>query len=572
MSIRPITGNPSELILEQLVASGIKYVFYNSGSREAPFFDALESHPDIQGVLALHEGIVTSMAGGYTQVDSKPAVMVVHLGAGLAQCMGQLINVWSASLPVVILTFAGDTGSFGDRISLDLSHNAGPTSIVESMTKANWTVIEPEGLPAAVERAIRVAMTPPIGPVHIAVYDRMLNNRQTTTNLSEGVIETPRGGYPADSDLEKVAAALHSAERPMIYVGDGVWKSGAQEKVTAIVEHFGVAVASAPGDLRSISAAHPQYLGRFASASERYDPDVIVAIGSRHGGSGAASDYDGFSTAKQVIAIGSDAEHFTNMPGLDLAILGDEFRSLERLEQMVLSEYEPARYDERRKHARSVANELRAARRGLISRSEAGRVSSAALLDALDGSLESMGGGIITTEQFATPLDAVNPKEGGGANIYLRPASGSEGYGMGAVMGAKLAAPDQPVVGLVGDGSMYYADSALWTAAHHKIPVLWTIANNGAYGIVAGAFGGANGTMKSSGNYAGVVLDGIEPVKIAEGFGVEGKTVTDEAQIGDEISRALELVQREKRPYLLDVRLPLGLPEGGQAATVWELG
>ena len=110
MSIRPITGNPSELILEQLVASGIKYVFYNSGSREAPFFDALEAHPDIQGVLALHEGIVTSMAGGYTQVDSKPAVMVVHLGAGLAQCMGQLINVWSASLPVVILTFAGDTG------------------------------------------------------------------------------------------------------------------------------------------------------------------------------------------------------------------------------------------------------------------------------------------------------------------------------------------------------------------------------------------------------------------------------------------------------------------------------
>ena len=67
-------------------------------------------------------------------------------------------------------------------------------------------------------------------------------------------------------------------------------------------------------------------------------------------------------------------------------------------------------------------------------------------------------------------------------------------------------------------------------------------------------------------------MDGIEPVKIAEGFGVEGKTVTDEAQVGDEISRALELVQREKRPYLLDVRLPLGLPEGGQAATVWELG
>ena len=51
--------------------------------------------------------------------------MVVHLGAGLAQCLGQLINVWSGSLPVVVLTFAGDTGSYGDRVGLDLTHNVG---------------------------------------------------------------------------------------------------------------------------------------------------------------------------------------------------------------------------------------------------------------------------------------------------------------------------------------------------------------------------------------------------------------------------------------------------------------
>ena len=90
MASRSFTGNPSELIVEQLAASGVKYVFYNSGSREAPFFDALMAHPDVHGILALHEGSVTAMAGGYTQVNGDPAVMVVHLGAGLAQCMGQL--------------------------------------------------------------------------------------------------------------------------------------------------------------------------------------------------------------------------------------------------------------------------------------------------------------------------------------------------------------------------------------------------------------------------------------------------------------------------------------------------
>ena len=84
MQTRPFTGNPPQIMVEQLAASGIKYVFNNSGSREAHFFDALHMHPDINGILALHEGSVAAMAGGYTQVKLDTAVMVVHLGAGLA--------------------------------------------------------------------------------------------------------------------------------------------------------------------------------------------------------------------------------------------------------------------------------------------------------------------------------------------------------------------------------------------------------------------------------------------------------------------------------------------------------
>ena len=111
MPRKPITANPSQIMVEQLAALGVRYVFNNPGSREARFFDSLHAHSDIHGILALHEGSVTAMAGGYTQVKGDPAVMVVHLGAG--------------SLPVVVITFAGDTGSFADKIALDLSHNFG---------------------------------------------------------------------------------------------------------------------------------------------------------------------------------------------------------------------------------------------------------------------------------------------------------------------------------------------------------------------------------------------------------------------------------------------------------------
>ena len=77
--------------------------------------------------------------------------------------------------------------------------------------------------------------------------------------------------------------------------------------------------------------------------------------------------------------------------------------------------------------------------------------------------------------------------------------------------------------------------------------------------------------MKTSGEYAGVVLDGIDPVKIAEGFGVEAMSVGDEARLDDAISNGLKLVEKEQRPFLLDVRLPLGLPEGGRAAVPFQL-
>ena len=221
MQTREMTASASRLMVEQMVASGVKYVFNNSGSREALFFNELHARSDIHGILGLHEGAVTAMAGGYTQANLAPGVMVVHLGAGLAQAMGQLINIWTGSLPVVVITFAGDTGSFAGKITLDVSHNAGPTAIAAPMMKANWTVIEPGGLPAALERALRVAMTPPVGPVHLAVYDRLLGPTEYTANIIDGQLPEIHAGAPSNGDVETIARMLRDARRPLMYVGDG---------------------------------------------------------------------------------------------------------------------------------------------------------------------------------------------------------------------------------------------------------------------------------------------------------------------------------------------------------------
>ena len=569
MAIREMTASASRLMVEQLAALGVKYVFNNSGSREALFFNELHSRPDIHGILGLHEGAVAAMAGGYTQANLAPGVMVVHLGAGLAQCMGQLINIWTGSLPVVVITFAGDTGSFAGTINLDLSHNAGPTAISAPLTKANWTVIEPEGLPAAIERAVRVAMTPPVGPVHLAVYDRLLGPTEYSANIIDGGVPEFRSGYPSDGDVEAIAQALRDAKRPLLYAGDGIWKSGADAEVTALAERFGLPVV---GELRGVPIKHPLHCGgRRLEQAPDIDPDLILCWGVRHNGTGTPDDYAAFYNAERIIAVGADAEKLENIPGLDLAVLADEKRTAQRLLDITDSERE--RLSERRAWAREEAAALRARRRDAARQiaPQTGKVRPYVLADALDNALERRGGGLVTIEQFAVAQDLLDNSGAPGSNQYIRPAGGSEGYGVGAAIGAKLGAPGQPVVGLVGDGSLYYSDSALWTAASHNIPVLYVISNNGAYGIVANSFANANADMKETGEYRGVVLDNIDPVKLAEGFGVEAMDVTDEATIGEAIDRGLALVEDEQRPYLLNVHLPLGLPEGGRPGAIYSL-
>jgi len=356
----------------------------------------------------------------------------------------------------------------------------------------------------------------------------------------------------------------------MIYAGDGIWKSGGEKLAAQLATHFGAAVANSHTDYRGISIKHPQHIGQFDQASAAYEPDFILSIGARHQGSGYSSDHIPFkrlsNTGGTHIALGSDLEYVTNYPGLDLAIIGDEKNALERLLSVAMDDFPSTRYNLKREKALEAGTLWRSARRKSMRPDlENGVVRPGVVADVVDAELEAIGGGFVTNEQFAVSHESIPSGLGEKNNVYLRPPGGSEGWGVGAAIGAKLAAVDQPVVGFVGDGSLYYADSGIWTAVHHNIPVLYIITNNRAYGIVAGFFEEADGRMSDTGKYGGVVLEGMEPVKIAEAFGMEAESVDDESKVVDAVRRGLTIVNKENRPYLIEFKLPIGLPEGGVA-------
>ena len=444
--MRAISRSASQIIVEQLAASGVKYVFNNPGSREALFFDALGSHPDIHGIMSLHEGTVAAMAGGYAQAKMDTAVMSVHLGAGLAQSLGQMINVWNGSLPVVVITFAGDTGSFGDKVGLDLSHSFGPTSIAAPFCKSTWAVIEPEGLPQAIDRALLVAGAPPVGPVHLAVYDRVLTSAPVDTAIIEGTPPAGRAGYPADSDVEELVDALAGAERPLLYIGDGVWKSGAEEGLAALAEMLGIPVS---GDYRAMPTRHPLNCGGYDEAAKALEPDVVLCVGVRHHGLGQAKDYTGFAGRPRILALGHDSGNLKNIPGLQTAVLADESRAIELMLEAAAERN--GSFEERRAWAAEQARVLRARRREAVESAagpQEGLVRPWVLGDALDDALEDAGGGMVMIEQFAVPLEAARESAGGDPQ-RLRAARGR----LGGIRHRRHHRPEAGRAGQAGRGS-----------------------------------------------------------------------------------------------------------------------
>ena len=564
MQLKSVTAAPSQIMVEQLAASGVKFVFNNPGSLEALFFDALHAHPSVHGIVALHETSVISMAGGYTQANLDPAIAIVHLGAGLAQGLGQMINLWYGGLPVVVITFASDTGSYGDRVGLNLGHDSSPTTISTPFTKASWTVIEPQGLPHAITRAIRVALTDPVGPVHLALYERVLAEPEVTADIIEGPVPRTKGGRPSAADLDEIIRALDEAERPLLSIGDGVWKSGAQAEVIRLAEHFGAPIA---GDTRGVPATHRLHAGMLRDALGAIAPDLVVNLGARNMDSGAQADLDVISSARQTVSVGPDVEQVSKMPA-DLAVLADVRATLECIEDSVEERPRPRGIEQRLDWAYQQADTLRAKRveQARAVASHPSRVRPWKLAQSVDDALERCGGGFVLTEQHVLPLTGVPARPTPTRNVYAGAAGGSEGYGIGGAIGLKLAALDRHVVGLVGDGSVLFADNGLRTAADHRVPVLYVIPNNGSYGVVADYLARVDGVMKETGEYSGVVLGDVDIVKVSEGFGVEGIEVRDEDGLTEAIVDGLELVEREQRPLLLNVHLPLGLPNGGRPA------
>ncbi len=563
--------------MAQARAVGVEYVFANPGSFESGLFDALTDVQAMHVILGLHEGIVLSMADGYHRVTGKPGFVNVHAVVGTAQMMGQLYNAnWDGSALVVTAGLLdSETGS--DEVVLAAPPGFSQKEIARPFTKMCWEVRDPAVLPLMVRRAFKVATSEPTGPVYLAMKDSALESRTVRAKVLPPDRFLLRARCrPGRAAVEQAARLLVESRRPLLVVGDDVWKAGAQPELLALSEQLGLAVAdqvTAQAEMvakglamdspfrafHSFPVRHPHYLGNFRADSEwmARGVDLMVCVGCRDFGDRAVLQTSDVPSGARVIRIGMNVSAMGRNYPTDLALVGDIKEALAELHEAAESLLTT--------ESREAIAGGRSAEISALTSDERTRIRKASQLNSGQSPIHPDEIAEIMAESLdrnavivcENPTATYRPFAFGfrdDEQMYVGTAGASLGWGVGAATGAKLGAPERQVVCYIGDGAVMYSAAGFWTQARYNIPVLTVVANNHNYQTVRLVYHGYKGKMAATGRYAATYLGkpDIDFVALAESQGVNGEKVDNPRQLEPALQRGRAITQ-EGKPYLIEV-------------------
>lgn len=561
----PTTGHHK--LLEQLRADGIRYMFGNPGSSEEGLLDTLARFPDIEYILSMQETIALAAADGYCRATQKPAVVQLHVGVGLGNGIGMLYQANRGHAPLVVL--AGEAGIAYDALNAQMSANL--VDMARPVTKFAARVVHPASLLRLLRRAIKMAATPPTGPVFLSVPQDILD-APNDEPVFPTVIPTTRV-VPEPAALAAAAEILCQAQNPLILVGDGVSRSGAQAELAHLAETWGAGVWGVDSAEVNLPQSHPLFCGLtghmfgFESARHVGAADVIVICGTYVFPEVFPSLISPFSPAAKVIHIDLDAFEIAKNHLVTMGFVSDPKLTLKALADMVTDLFSPAQREAALSRAGALGEANRRAMAEARARDEAARGSMPMRFSAFAMELAQYlpPDAIIFDEVLTHSPELCRWLPPDVPGQFFQTRGGSLGVGLPGAIGIKLAHPDRTVVGLSGDGGSMYTIQALWTAAHHHIQAKFIICNNHSYRILKfnlQQYWQDQG-LKPSAFPASfppsfdLRAPDVNFVDLAEALGVAGRRVTQPAEIGP----AIQAMLSHEGPFLLDVIVDGSVPQ-----------
>jgi len=545
-------------IAQCLKHEGVTKVFGQCGHTNYALIDACH-RLGIEYVSFRHEQLAVHAADAYYRVTHKLAVVNVHLSPGLTNSLTGVATAAADSTPMVV--FCGNTPSYhharephqGIRFHADASQG----DMFRPVCKRVWRVDDAKFFADVMPRALNVAQTGRPGPVLIDVPMDVFS-QQIDVNV-DTIARRPEYGrvVAPDAGIAEAAQLLATAERPVIFAGNGVLISEASDQIRQLAEMAGIPVATTLMGKGIMPESHPLALGMTgiwgtaAANAATHEADVVLAVGTAFGEADCSSWNPRFTFAippSRLIQIDIDPQEVGKIYPVEVGLVGDAQATLRELIRHLWSQgpfLRDARIAQLQEQRRTWEAQLRPSQ--------------------LDNGTPIHPARLLHEIAKVAPEDAIYVTDVGwnknGACQQLpvsRPGAfitsggmATMGFAPGAAIGAKIGAPDRKVICLVGDGGLLSALGAFATAVELGVPVVWILFNNFCFSTIRTVgttyFKNSYGTEFTTPD--GKPYNPDFPL-LAKAFGIESAQVLDP----DDLAPALAKAMAVDAPYLLEVQ------------------
>ncbi|WAC14465.1 thiamine pyrophosphate-binding protein [Dyadobacter pollutisoli] len=479
------TGN--QKIIEQFLADGMDFMFGNPGTVEQGFLDALAEYPDMKYILTLQETIAVMAGDGYARATQKPTLVQLHSSPGIGNAVGAVYQAKRGHAPLVVI--GSDAGV--QYMNMDAQMANDLVAMMAPVTKYATMATSSKSLLRTLRRAVKIATTAPMGPVYVCLPMDVLDEINDEPVFPSCIPSTRV--VPSKELISQSAEMLLAAEKPMIFIGDGVAYSGAIEELTKVAEILGAEVYGVEfGDL-VMDNTHPLYQGTtghmFGSYSKPITSkgDVNLVVGTYMLPEVFPDLGEIYAPDAKVIHYDLNAYEIAKNHRVDLGVVCDPKVSLAELLQAIESLITPeqrAVANERIEQIGNTKKQKLASEKELDDKQKGNAPLHMAQFTSVLAEKLNQDETIIFDEALTNSpaLSRYIPPRLAGQYFFTR--GGSLGVGFPGAIGAKLAHPEKTVIGFSGDGGSMYTIQALWSAVRHQTGAKFVVCNNGSYKLL----------------------------------------------------------------------------------------
>jgi len=552
----------AEIFLRQLGAAGVDWLFANGGTDFPPIVEAYakladSNHRLPRPMTVPHENAAVAMAHGATMLLGRPQAVMVHVNVGTANTINGVLNAARDQTPMLVLagrTPYAEHGRHGARTrnihwAQEMFDQAG---MLREAVKWDGELRDPEQAADLGRRALSIAMASPRGPTYATLPRDTLAAPVRRAMVKDGPLPAPASPPPDPDAIAQAAAWLAQAERPLIITAAAGRTREGFDALSDLADRHALPVVSFTPRFVNLAADHPMHQG-YEPGPLLAEADCVLVVDTD---APWIPHLEGPPEGCRVIHLGPDplfARYPMRSFPTDLAITANPGPGLRAIAAAMAAL--PAGADIAARHARlrERGTAQRAAWAAQMAEPPAGAITPEWISHCLGQALED--DAIVVNEY---PLrQAFCPRTRWGS-FYGQSTAGGLGWGFGAALGAKLAAPDRLVVATLGDGAYVFNNPAAchWVSQAHGLPVLVIVFNNRMYGAVR------NSTLAmyrdgAAAARGGTLLADLSPAPAfeayAEASGGYGEKVSDPAALPGALLRAIRAVTVERRQALLNV-------------------